>query len=338
MISRKKKVALAFGGFALAYLAAAAGTQVCLRSFFLPEIAVPSTVLHRLEPRLLADLKRLSQNPVYPVLPREKNAERFLLGFVSWDGTPALSNVEHDRLMELMAAHQDALRSDEEWAAFLDDENLYDLDLAWVDQLTAYDHFDFRTHPAYAAALARAETSHGLARFEIAYSLPAPRLKELRFAALARAAQLIRERRLEDAQALYRHVGYLLSTTDSLVGSAMAVVMLQNEKRLAARTRTAWPVIDDDRVEALRRVSWAWTGITTALAADGTLGVYAPYFQRSTSACTGVFDHLGTESLLQDYLKPTVFSSPTSRSGSKTKSLSRVIFSTSAGIPSGTRF
>ncbi len=306
--TRKMRAALAAGTFAGLYGFAALSTQIYIRAFLLPKIQSLSLELNKAEPRILADLKLLKEKPVYPDQPREKNAERFLSGFMSWTAAslPTIDNADHDRLIAVMKDHEHAVQSDQEWQNFLDDERLDEMNLTWIDQLMAYDHIDFGSHPVYADLLSRVLHSHGVARLGIAANLPFPEMRELRFAALARVAQLQLEDRLMEAPGLYRHVGFLLSTTDSLSGSMMSVYMLQSEKNLAQRTGARWPQIEEDRIQAMKRTAWAWGGIEQIFASQGSLGIYEPYFHRSANACAGLLEMSGGAELLQNYLSPTV--------------------------------
>jgi hypothetical protein len=301
------RIAVAMGTFAGLYGITAIATHFYVREFLLPQSRAASLELSKFEPRILADLKLLKEKPVYSVLPREKNAERFLSGFVSWQGpgTSEINNADHDRLIAMMKDHEHAVQSDEEWDGFLDDENLDQIDLSWVDQLIAYDYFDFGSNPATIDLLSRVEHSHGIARVRIASNLPFPDMRELRFAALARVAQLQLEDRLAEAPALFRHVSYLLSTTDSLMGSMISVDMLQNEKSLAERTGIPWPHIADEQIWALKRTAWAWGGIQEIRSSEGSLGAFEPYFNRTTSACASLIERIAGDELLQDYLLPT---------------------------------
>lgn len=314
MPETKKQRALAFACiFAVAYGAVAAGSHLYISWYLLPTMTASADDLARLEPRILADLKLLREKPIFTELAREKNAERFISGFIACYGdcgvnhSDALETPEHEKLVAMMRVHDHALRSDDEWSAFLDDEALEELDLAWVDQLIAYDHIDFATHPSYISALARVETSHGIERLAISKALPFPAMNELRFATLARAAQLSLEDRGEEARRIYRHISYLLSTTDSLMGSLVSVSMLENEKQLSERLDFSWNLIDDARIRAMRRTSMAWGGIVNVQAGRGEFGLYQDYFSRSTNACAVSNEAVGRDVMLEDYLKPTAF-------------------------------
>ncbi len=311
MKSGQKNFALLVSAIAITYALIAIGTHVYVRSVLLPKLDANRGALDRFEPRILADLKLLTEKPVYTALPREKNAERFLTGFIGWDGGDALETIEHTRLVDFMKQHQDALKSEDEWSSFIDDDALDDLDLAWVDQLSAYDYLDFETHPRYVDELSRVTETHGMLRAGILGRLPIPNYLELRFAALARAAQMSLENRAPEALELYRHVGYLMSTSDSLAGSLTAVTMLQNEKRLADYLDIEWTPIDNSRIDAMKRTAWAWGGIERLVSVtDGSLGAYEPYFARANGACAAMLDLPGPEGLLIDYLRPSVLGEP----------------------------
>jgi hypothetical protein len=306
----QKFYALGMGAMAFAYLATAIGTQVYVRANLLPEIDAGRDRVVRFESRILSDLKLLTDKPVFEKSARDRNAERFLTGFINWSGVDEIHSVEHDHLVESMGRHLDTLKSDENWNAFRGDEAIYDLDLAWVDQLSAYNSIDLTTHPRYTEILARAETSHGIQRVELANELPFPQFSELRYAALVRAAQLARAGDARGALTLFRHISDLLSTSDSLIGSMASVAMLHNEKKLAEYFSVDWIPIDDDRIDAMKRTAWMWPGLLRYQAATGSLGPFETYFHRETNACTWVHEAAGIELILNDYLQPTVVFEP----------------------------
>ena len=306
-LDQKRKVAVVSALACGVYIVVAIATHVYVHAVLLPTIHQASADLDRLEPRIIADFKLLSEKPIYSALPREKNAEHFLSGFISWSGSGVrpLTNPEHDRLMTLMKSHERAASTDETWAAFLADDSLSKLDLAWVDQLVAYDHIDFGTHQIQADLLNKVEAANGMQRVGIAANLPLPEMRELRFAALARVAQLQKENRLAEAPGLYRHVSYLFASTDSLIGSLVAATLLQTEKSLAERTRADWQTVDENLVQAFKRSAWAWIGIEHLRASKENLGSFEPYLNRATGACSGAFETIGFSGQLQDYFAPT---------------------------------
>ncbi len=301
------KTGAVLGVAVVVYALTAFSTHVYVRAFLMPKIYGEAADLERLETRIIADFKVLSDKPIFRPLPRDKNAEHFLSGFISWSGADVkpLRNLEHDRLVDLMENHDQAAANVESWQRLLDDDALQTLDLAWVDQLIAYDHIDFGTHLAYSERLGKVGRANGIERGNIAANLPLPDLRELRFAAVARVAQLQNEKHISEAPALFRHLGYLFESTDSLRGSLMAVSMLQTEKNLAQRTKAIWPLVDDVALQAFQRAVWAWVGIERLRASKNDLGVFEPYLDRSTGACSGSFETIGFSGQLQDYLTPT---------------------------------
>lgn len=311
----RRTYALGVSAMVFAYLAIAIGTQVYVRAKSLPELDAGREKLDRFETRILADLKLLAEKPVFATGARETNAERFLTGFIVWTGADDLHSLEHDRLVESMDRHADALKPDTwksaaTWTGLVEDDSIYDLDLAWVDQLSAYDSLDIATHPRARELLAQAGDAHGLARLELFSELPTPRFDELRYAALVRAAQLAREKQARDAMTLYRHVSRLMATSDSRAGALSSVSMLESEKTLADRLGVAWTPIDGDRLDAMKRTSWMWPGLIRARAALGSLGAFEPFLTRETNACVWVYENAGLELILSEYLQPTVVFEP----------------------------
>ena len=301
--------ALTIGVLAFAYIAIAVCTQMYVRTKALPHIDADEDKLERFESRILTDLKLLADQPVYTASPREKNAERFLSGFISWSGAEPLQTIEHDRLIESMSRHLDALKSEASWQAFVKDELIYELDLAWVDQLIAYDSLDLSTHPRVLESIAKAETSRGLVRVSLMAELPFPQLSELRFATLVRAVQLAHVDQPREAMEIYHHVGHLVATTDSLIGAMTSVQMLQNEKSIAKNFGVTWALVDDEKIEAMKRTSWAWPSIVRLRARTGSMGIFEPFVSRSTSSCTWVYEP-SLELVISDYLLPTFVFEP----------------------------
>lgn len=290
------------------YSGVAVASHLIIRLVLQPQLEAARAELSVLEPKILADLKLLNDEPLFPNSAREKNAEHFLSGFIAWSGHMAkpLSTVEHQRLVELMSSHKQALTDTEHWAKFRADPNLKALDLSWVDQLVAYDHINLESQVDQSWVLEQVEKSNGVERIGIAERLPMPELQELQFAALARAAQLHNEKRVNEALPLHRHVSQLLASTDCLVGSALAASMLKNETVLADRVGAKWTPMDLNKLAAFKRASWAWIGIQS-LRATHEIGAFGPYLNRKTSACTGAFELLGTTSQLRDFFVPTAF-------------------------------
>ena len=305
-----KIIAIFASAVVLAYALLAIGTHVYVRAVLLPKFDANRDAIDRNQTRILADLKLLSEKPIYTEMPREKNAERFLTGFIAWEGGEPLKTLEHEHLVDFMKQHQKALTSDDEWSSMIDDETLSNLDLAWVDQLTAYDYLDLQTYPRFVERLAHVQSAHGIPRVGILATLPVPSYTELRFAALARAAQLSLEDRSREALSLYHHVGYLMSTSDSMIGSLEAVLMLENEKSLAERFEIDWTPVDTARIDAMKRTTWVWAGIERLKSVAGNLGDYEPYLERRTNACSTMLDLPGPEGLLTDYLRPTALLEP----------------------------
>ena len=305
----------ALGVFALTYLVVAGVSYVYVRHVLLPSVHPNPADLERRQDRIIADFKVLNEKPIYEPLARDKNAEHFLSGFISWegDGLEPIITPDHERLTSLMQTYDRSLLTNEDWQRFVADPLLLKLDLTWVDQLEAYDHFDFGTHPSHLSLLGRVATSNGIGRAAIAASLPMPSFREIRFAAIARVAQIQSEIQNQNrktgarstlAPRLFRHVGYLLSTTDSLVGSAVAASMLGTEKTLASRTGLDWPLVTDTQILAMKRASWAWVGIEKSLSTEDGFGAYAAYMNRRTFACSGIYDSMPSMTILQDYLLP----------------------------------
>ena len=100
---------------------------------------------------------------------------------------------------------------------------------------------------------------------------------------------------------LFHHVSYLIWTSDTLIGSMSAVLMLKQEKSLAAYLDIDWASVDESRLFALKRASWAWIGIQHY---TNEFESYSTYLDRRTGACGGMTDAVPVQTLLTDYLRP----------------------------------
>jgi hypothetical protein len=158
--------------------------------------------------------------------------------------------------------------------------------------------------------LKRVEDVGGIARVGISSTMPFPYFDELRFATLMRVAQLAREKKPVEALTLYRHVGRLMWTSDTLVGAMSSVLMLRQEKTLAKKLSVEWTLIDDDRLDAMKRTAWLWPGLMRIRSTTGSLGPFEAYLTRETNACSWVHELSGIELVLADFLQPTVVFEP----------------------------
>lgn len=263
----------------------------------------------RVKSRIENDVSQLIENPIYTDRARLKNAEPVVRQFLTWEGDKSGSapeGLEFENETKIKAfADRHSLKdlTPKSWRALLNDPELEQLKLSWLDDLISSDHFDMATHPSHQQAIEKAKTANGLEKIEISSQLPIPNFALLRAMATFRYAQLISKDKADEAAELFRHISHLIWTSNSLVGSMTAMSMLKFEHSLEETgAGFALPLVETERIEAMRSLSWFWGGTYRHLLLGDYFSPLKPYFTPETGACAGASESLAGTSGLEMFL------------------------------------
>lgn len=215
-------------------------------------------------PQITADLQVLEQKPLFEDRERIKNAEPLISKYVAWEGFGAkkLENENHATLLKFIQDHPSKKLGDEYLKELYSDPRLMNLDVAWVDTLQEYDHWNFASHPSWIETLKKVSGENSIGRVVLFSNLAIPDMKEFRFSVLIRFLQLHRQGKTEKGLKAIRNAAQLCHSTGTLIGSMVALTLLRDEINLAeVLHQTSWKPATNDSLEAYKRVAWAWNGI-----------------------------------------------------------------------------
>ena len=277
-----------FLSLALLYLICATVSYHFVHQKFLPEIEAGLAANARHLPNLLGDLRRLDRTLVFPDGPRRRNAESFLRDKIAWEGKGALSlpSKDHDDLVALMKDFAGKKFDKDYFQALTKDQRVQFVNVAWVDDLDQFDHWELWTYPAQESELAKSYQLDSLARLQILADLPVPKMGELLFAVQLRLFQWKEKGKPEKGLQLYRHAARLFDSTATLLGAMMAVRTLNEERVMGwALAPYTWEAVDETWVQAYKRASWGWSAVFDRALFFPFPEEFRPYLKKNDAVC-----------------------------------------------------
>ncbi|MCJ8275772.1 MAG: hypothetical protein MJK18_02945, partial [Bdellovibrionales bacterium] len=271
----------------------------------LPKINESFELASSLKHRILEDLKLIHKDPIFPTIDRKYNAEKALSRFVSWTGlnNPLLKSESHTNLRELFNKYPNWKSEAKEFQAILKDPLLKAIDTKWMETLIRYSHWDFSSHPLVIKQLSKVAQSNGIERIGIHATLPLPDFREFRQWTYAYLLQQWLTGDMTKGHKIFRKMAQLANSTGLLIGQMIAVSMLWEEHILARHMKaTNWILFDKKRIEAYKRLSWAWVGVVHSTWFHEYNTDYDPYFSRETGLCAAAWENTGGLTTFQDFL------------------------------------
>lgn len=294
-------------GMLLAYLGAATVSGFVVSEVYLPRLQAVSSKTAGYHDKILDDLKRLDANPIFADRDRAKDAQELISRHVGWDGqgTESPTSPEYKALVALSSDHP-KFGKREDLNKLDRDSRVVATDVSWIDQLESYDHWNPASSLLIKAQFARIRELNGIDRIGLVASMPTPNYGLLHFSALVRFLQLKKTGDPLKGLRLVRHVSYLTHTTPSLIGAMMAVATLRREQTLIdIFAIKGWDAIDNERLDAYKRVSWAWGALIHSAIWDTLPKEFEPLMKPQTGICA-----MAGERLLgigfQEFLAPRV--------------------------------
>jgi hypothetical protein len=263
----------------------------------------------KFQPAVLADMKLLNEQPPFAAWTRERNAEPFLTRHISWASStiPALKTPDHEKLLKIKDKYR-PLTEPHNLKAFVADPVVQSIDVAWMEQLPEYDHWNLTTAETLRPHMEEISSKGSIERIGILASLPLPDYMELRGFALVYLAQKIRQGRPLEGFKIYRKVAELSHTSSTLIGNMVAVAMLNTEREVASQVKAAgWTPVSKEVTAAYKRASWGMIGLAQLPWYEEVAPEVAAAFNPRLGACASVSE-LSTIGFLNmaDFFEPRV--------------------------------
>lgn len=255
------------GLFVFAYLAIALISGLVISKFFTPKLQAQNMEVKKWQSEILSDLKLLNDSPIFPDKPRNKNAEQLISRHIGWDDgkdnaiVQSPQTPEYKTLVALNADHEQLWKV-ENMKKLANDPRTSKIDLSWVDELESYDYWNPSSFSYFKNQLELAKELSWIDRIDFFSKMPLPNYGLFQFASIIRAIQLQKHRDPLKGLQILRQSSYLAHTSPNLVGPMIAKRGLDLEQALIETFRIkGWTPVDRNRIEAYKRVSWAWTGL-----------------------------------------------------------------------------
>jgi hypothetical protein len=277
--------------------------------FLMPQIESDHKKIMSYFPRILTDLKTVSENPPFPQNALNNNAEKFISRYVSWegDGLSPLTSDSHTALKELFKKYPEWKTDSKKFKALYADSKLMEIDATWIDQLKNYSHWDFSSHQSIIDDLKRVPDSSGIARIGIFANLPIPNYSEFRQWAIVYTLQKSQKGRTIEGLEAFRKMAQLSHSSGTLVGNMIAVAMLNDEHVLSENIElNDWELVPKKKIEAYKRVSWAWPGLVRTTWFHSFPKEFEPYLKPETGACAAAWVYSGGLTAFQDFLEDKI--------------------------------
>ncbi len=260
---------------------------------FLPQLEVKYSSLDPvIETRFLKDLEHLSLSKPFKKTTYKKNAHDYISQYISWaDETaePVLTQNEIN-LVQLFKNASPYKKTDEKiWLKEIINDPLFKkIDTSWMNQLKAFDHWNFFKEPNLIQSIQEAKKGNFIEKVSFFASHPIPHSNHFfQFAQIHFLKQ--KDFDLKVAYQNYQNSLHLLHSQGSLLGSALAAEGLKQ----AALFKSLYPIEDYKHYNlkthfAYKRVSWAWPAVIDKLWTGDLKPEIKTYMKPEFSVCTGV--------------------------------------------------
>lgn len=258
-------------------------------------------------PQILADLKLIDQNPVFNKFTFEKNAEAAFSKHLSWSGdnTKDMNDLNHSNLNAFFEKYPNSWTDSQVLVKMTQDPDIHKIDTTWMNDLHQYDHWNISTNSYITEELKRVKSTDTVARIGLWAALPIPNYSELRKWTLVHFLKQHKKMNTVEGLKLYRKMAELTYTNSSLIASMISVRFLKDEAELARIfSMDNWVQIDEERTEALKRLSWAWVGITQNSLYQVTPYEINDFFKYENGVCAAAWEIIPNSSFLTDLIGP----------------------------------
>lgn len=260
--------------------------------------------LAKIKPKFREDLLLLEKAELFPEFGRHHNAEELLGQHVPWsgDGTHEAVGATSKKAVEFMSKYNSWQMNSDLVAQILKDKDLMQIDVAWLDGVTKYDHWDISTNPQTAPQLQRALQLSGLSKVGLFASLPIPDYNSLRRASQVRLFQKYKKGETLEGLKVFRKTNELIYSSGLLVGTLYSAMLFNDERAFVENLQVkSWTTVPAEATLALKRSAWAWVGILRGTIFRDIPEDIKPYVKVQNGICAASWEGSLT-GFLQDYL------------------------------------
>ena len=263
--------------------------------------------LDKYYPKILADLKLIDENAVFPKFTFEKNAEEIFEKNLSWSGLPQEQkhDLNHSNLHDFLKKYSTWKKDPSVVQKMLNDPAIHTIDVSWLDSVLSFDHWNVSNNPNVKIHLDKVKNLDSISKLSVFAQLPIPDFSELRGWTLLYFLKQHKKMNTLEGFKAYRKIAALTYSTSSIVSSVVATKLLEEEAYLAQLFPVDnWQVVDESRIKAFRRLSWAWVSIVSNTRNKPLPLELSDLAKYENGICSAAWDLTPELALMNDFLEP----------------------------------
>ncbi len=280
------------------------GSYLITELYYFPKIEKRNQRLATLFPKIIQDLNKIEDKPVFKKVSYNKDARDFLDFYISWQGgkIPAINSRNHQIKAYLMQRYPHWREIKLQLQALMADPALQIMDLSWFEELEYFDHWNLLHKPEIIAELKQIPYMNSMEKVKSSSSLPIPDYIEFRdFANL----YYLKNYKKPKAINHYLQAAYLAHSAGSLISNSIATHMIREIHFIHKQLDTS-NLPELEKVDALYRLSWAWTDIIRYSWKKEIPHELKAYMKPEFGVCSGLFENTLGLNAFSDYFKPSL--------------------------------
>lgn len=254
---------------------------------------------------ILKDLKYLEDHPIFFPHARAHDAQDFLSKYISWSDPSIKAELNETHLV--ISKYTSLLRDwqdEHQLHELLSKDELMHLNLSWLEKLSRYDHWNFLSHPLVKSQILKAKLTGSIETIAILANLPSPDVMEFRQLLLIYFLQQYKKGNAKEGFKTISRAAQILHGSNNLIAEMSSIALLKTKNKLQKVLKlNNEPTVDEESLAAIKRLSWAWIGLSLVPWSGGDVSPYIPYLKPENAACT-VLGEISNLSNIKDFFEP----------------------------------
>ena len=263
--------------------------------------------LEKYYPKILADLKLIDQTPIFNKFSFEKNAEEIFEKNLSWSGLAPEQkyDLNHSNLREFLKKYSQWNKDPSVLQQMLADPAIHTIDISWLEPILNYDHWNISNNPNIKIHLHKVKNLDSINKLAVFAQLPIPDFLELRGWTLVYFLKQHKKMNTLHGFKVYRKIAELTYSSSSTVSSIVSTKLLEDESYLSQLFPVDnWQAVDDLRIKAFRRLSWAWVSIVRNTESKPIPLEVSDLIKFENGICSAAWELTPNLALMNDFLEP----------------------------------